>query len=213
MARARKAPVPPPRRRRTAEEARAAILDAAERRLVASGAGGIRLQEVAAEVGVSHPTVLHHFGSREALVEAVVERALDSLQGDLMKALGGAPESEGEVASLLDRIHDALTSRGQGRALLWLALAGHVPRQEDLRLRELAEALHGLRAVHAEERDAPFEDTQFVVALVASALIAQSVIGPNLLRGAGVGDAKAGQRFRAWMARLLIDHVEGRGAQ
>ena len=55
--------------RRTAEDARAAILDAAERRLGATGPGGIRLQEVAADVGVSHSTVLHHFGSREGLVE------------------------------------------------------------------------------------------------------------------------------------------------
>src|SRR5450432_3158548 len=62
------------RRRRTSDEARAAILDAAERRLVSSGPAGIRLQEVAADVGVSHPTVLHHFGSREALVREVCER-------------------------------------------------------------------------------------------------------------------------------------------
>jgi len=37
------------------------------------------LQEIAADVGVSHSTILHHFGSREALVEAVVTRALDGL--------------------------------------------------------------------------------------------------------------------------------------
>ena len=57
--------------RRTAEETRAAILDAAERRLKASGPASIRLQDVAAEAGISHPAVLHHFGSREGLVQAV----------------------------------------------------------------------------------------------------------------------------------------------
>src|SRR5260221_641713 len=55
---------PLPRKRRTADEARTAMLDAAEQRLVASGPAAIRLQEVAADVGVSHPTVLHHFGNR-----------------------------------------------------------------------------------------------------------------------------------------------------
>src|SRR5580693_3024846 len=81
-----------PRRRRTAEQARSAILDAAERRLVADGPGAIRLQEVAKDVGVSHPTVLHHFGSREGLVEAVVARALDSLHGGLLAAVQTAPK-------------------------------------------------------------------------------------------------------------------------
>ena len=49
--------------RRTAEAARAAILEAAEKRLAEAGPAGIRLQGVAADVGVSHPTVLHHFCS------------------------------------------------------------------------------------------------------------------------------------------------------
>src|SRR5947199_358921 len=75
MPRARRPPPPPPRQRRTADEARAEILDAAERILVETGPGAIRLQQVAELVGVSHPTVLHHFGTREALVAAVVERA------------------------------------------------------------------------------------------------------------------------------------------
>ncbi|MGH7329781.1 MAG: TetR/AcrR family transcriptional regulator, partial [Polyangiaceae bacterium] len=57
-----------PRRRLDAEAARKLILDATERRLVRVGPSGIRLQEVAKDAGVSHPTVLHHFGSRELLV-------------------------------------------------------------------------------------------------------------------------------------------------
>jgi AcrR family transcriptional regulator len=41
---------------------------------------GLRLQDIAADVGISHPAVLHHFGSREALVHAVIQRAILSLQ-------------------------------------------------------------------------------------------------------------------------------------
>lgn len=211
MARPRKAPVAPPRRRRTAEEARAAILDAAEHRLVAAGPGGIRLQEVAAEVGVSHPTVLHHFGSREALVEAVVRRSLDSIQVDVRNALQKAPEGEGPVASMFDGVFEALTSRGQGRALMWLALAGHKPKDDTLRLHESAETIHALRAARLPDGDdAPsFEDSQFMVVLAASVLLASSVIGESMLRDAGVRDAKGAARFRAWLARLLLEHIEG----
>src|SRR4051794_653604 len=120
MPRAR-APKPPiARKRRTAEEARSAILDAAERRLVASGPAGIRLQEVAADVGVSHPTVLHHFGSREGLVEAVVARALDSLRAGLVAAVRASPNGPEEVGPLLDAVFDTLVRGGHARAFLWL---------------------------------------------------------------------------------------------
>src|SRR5690242_16224301 len=108
MPRARPAKPRAPRRRRTGEEARSAILDAAERRLVASGPAGIRLQEVAADVGVSHPTVLHHFTSREGLVEAVVGRALDSLQAALLAAVRTSPKGPDQVGELLDAVFDTL---------------------------------------------------------------------------------------------------------
>src|SRR5271165_2303383 len=95
-----------PRRRRTGEEARSAILDAAERLLVASGPAGIRLQEVAADVGVSHPTVLHHFGSREGLLEAVVARALESLHAGLLAAVQTSPPGSDKVEALLERVFE-----------------------------------------------------------------------------------------------------------
>jgi AcrR family transcriptional regulator len=212
MARARKAPKapPPPRKRRTADEARAAILDATERSLVAVGPGGIRLQDVAAEVGVSHPTVLHHFGSREALVAAVVERALDGLQAAVMTALASAPEGEGQVAALLDGVFAALTAQGHGRALMWLALEGHGPQVGDLRMRVVAETVHTLRRARFPDREvAPsFEDSQFSVVLAASAMIAHAVIGPHLLHGVGAEGAQTPARFRAWLARLLLAHFE-----
>src|SRR5262245_65030111 len=94
MPRARRAAPRPRRQRRTADEARAEILDAAERVLIETGPGAIRLQQVAKLVGVSHPTVLHHFGTREALVEAVVERALQAMQEDVLTAIQRAPRSE-----------------------------------------------------------------------------------------------------------------------
>src|SRR5690349_14922747 len=73
--------------RRSAEEAQRVILDAAESRLAQVGPAGLRLQEVAADAGIAHPTILHHFGSREGLIHAVVQRALGALYTDLMREL------------------------------------------------------------------------------------------------------------------------------
>ena len=69
-------PPKPKRIRRTASEAKSMILDAAEKRLREFGPAGIKLQELAADVGVSHPAILHHFGSRDDLVEAVDRKSV-----------------------------------------------------------------------------------------------------------------------------------------
>ena len=72
------------RRRLSSEDAREAILAATEKRLREVGPDALRLQEIASDVGLSHPTVLHHFGNREALVSAVVARAMLALETDLI---------------------------------------------------------------------------------------------------------------------------------
>ena len=205
------APEPLPRRRRTAEEARTAILDAAERRLVESGPAGIRLQEVAADLGVSHPTVLHHFGSREGLLDAVVARALDSLHAGLLAAVKESPKGPDQVAALLDRVFDALVEGGHARAFLWLALSGYAPTMEQLRVRSLAEAVHEIRRSNwskAKKRVPPFEDTYFTVLLPALALVAMSVTGGTEGKGGEENEACGARRFRAWLARMIHDHLE-----
>ncbi len=47
------------------------ILEAAQASIARSGPAGLRLQEVAEAAGVSHPTILHHFESREGLIRAL----------------------------------------------------------------------------------------------------------------------------------------------
>ena len=49
------------------------ILDAAEELFAAHGSRGTGLVEVAKKVGISHVGVLHHFGSKENLLRAVVQ--------------------------------------------------------------------------------------------------------------------------------------------
>jgi AcrR family transcriptional regulator len=198
-----------PRRRRTAEEARAAILDAAERRLVVSGPAGIRLQEVAADVGMSHPTVLHHFGSREALVKEVCERRFAAIHVDMVRALAASQGGVEEATGMLDSVFHALETHGHGRVVFWLALEGLLEKREQLRLHDIGLAVHAVRARKRRARTPPLEDTLHVVALTSLALLAESVLGKSILRDAGLGDDRATRaRFRAWLARLLADHLE-----
>jgi AcrR family transcriptional regulator len=56
---------------------RAAILDAAQARLLAQGPSGLVLDAVAAEAGVSKGGLLYHFPSKEALVAGLTRRMLE----------------------------------------------------------------------------------------------------------------------------------------
>src|SRR5262245_21393772 len=134
-----------PRARRNAEEARREILDAAEARVLAAGPDALRLQQVAADVGVSHPAILHHFGSRDGLLRAVIARALDRLEGDLISMIGQSREGEANVLAVMEMVHERLVGTGYARLLAWLALSGESFGPSTMRLRAVADAVHARR--------------------------------------------------------------------
>lgn len=86
-----------------AVDTRTKILNTAERLFAHSGLEGVSLREVGRAAGVNSASVHYHFGSREALVEAVVLRRMEPLQRrrrELLDALL-ATEAPRSVESLL----------------------------------------------------------------------------------------------------------------
>ena len=69
---------------------RAALLNAAERRLRADGADRLSLRDLAREVGVSHGAPRRHFADRQALLDALAESGFGRLDQVLRDALDGA---------------------------------------------------------------------------------------------------------------------------
>lgn len=202
----KKKSTPPPRRRLSSEEAREAILAATEKRLREVGPDALRLQEIAADVGLSHPTVLHHVGSRDALVQAVVARAMIALETDLIACFtkDAVPT---DIASTLHQIDDVMRGHGHARLLAWLALTypGQTSKEES-RLGDVAVALHAARG--AIGRPAPFEDTAHAVVLASAAMFGIALLGPGLLRMTGLpSDEESLRRLRDWFAALLMEHA------
>ncbi|MBD0709032.1 MULTISPECIES: TetR/AcrR family transcriptional regulator [unclassified Streptomyces] len=66
---------------RTGRERAARILDAAHVLFIENGYRATSLRDVAAASGISHPALLRHFGSREEILTALVER-LEAAHGD-----------------------------------------------------------------------------------------------------------------------------------
>src|SRR3546814_15074706 len=73
---------------------RDAVLDAAQRVVARDGAAGLTLEAVAAEAGISKASVLYDYGTKQALIKALLERRIaaeDSRIGELEAGLADVP--------------------------------------------------------------------------------------------------------------------------
>lgn len=176
-----------------------------------AGPRGIRLQEIAADVGVSHSTILHHFGSREALVEAVVTRALDGLQQKLVASFSEQEFGSADGDAVFRQVMATLGDRGHARLMAWLALEGRADEDPAKMLLALSQIMHARRLVMTK-LTVPIEDTLFVTLLGALALFAEGVLGDSMFDSAGLGkDSAARARFHAWFLKLIDHHLRGPG--
>ena len=191
------------RLRRTPEEARRLILEAAQTRLATTGPEGLRLQDIAAAAGISHPLILHHFGSREGLVRALTREAASELRDKLVAAMAS---TEYSVEQLLDRVFDTFRD-GLAQRLAWLATVdpGGGTEENQLIMRDIADRLHARRLATAPPGIAIARaDSDALVHLVATAAFGDALYGAQLHRSAGLpATSETDRSFRQWLAALL----------
>lgn len=197
---------PGARQRLPAEAARRAILEAAEKRLVAGGPEAVRVQLVAADLGLSDAAVHHHFGSRQGLLTALLRHAGRRLRDEIGEILSDAPGDPGGLRRVAERIAESYAERGAARLALWLSLSGWKPTGAGM-FAPLVDAVHAARLAGARARRASPPrrvDTQRAVALLNLALAAEPLLGGGFLRSVGLpDDAPERARFRAWLVREL----------
>lgn len=74
------------------------MLDAAQTVVLQSGGASITLDAVAAEAGVSKGGLLHHFPTKEKLIEAMVVRIVAEWRQDVLDAIDAQSPGPGRVA-------------------------------------------------------------------------------------------------------------------
>lgn len=84
---------------------RAAVLEAASAMLYERGLDGVGVAELCAAVGVSKETLYRHFGSKDGLIEAVLDTRSDRVMDWLSEAVSSAGE---DPADQLTALFDAL---------------------------------------------------------------------------------------------------------
>jgi AcrR family transcriptional regulator len=193
--------------RRTPEEARRVILDAAEQVIARTGPGGLRLQEVAQAAGVSHPAILHHFGSREGLIRALNRRTIDGL-GEALRERMAAGAGSGDAL----RAAFAGYREGFAQRIVWLLQWGEFPPDAQMGrglMEEMAERLHRLRCELAPPGQAPDpDDSRAIIHLISVAALGDALLGPRLRRAPDeAAEAQARSAFEDWLAALIAGHV------
>jgi AcrR family transcriptional regulator len=86
------------------DDVRTRTLRAATRLIAERGFDGMSLQDVADEVGVRKPSLLHHFPSKDALRAAVFEQMLQHWNVALPKILRAASSGEDQFDGVLDEL-------------------------------------------------------------------------------------------------------------
>ena len=191
------------RRRRSPEGARNEILLAAETRLRDHGLEGLNVVDVAADCGMSHATVLHHFGNTAGMRRALVEHMTNRLLRDIIAALHRDPAPE--PPEILERLFDTLSRGGHAKLLAWLSIGGDAL-SEDLEPSPHVQALFA-QLVPELARRLPAEWDRERIAkrmifLIATAAIGYGVAGARLPRLLAMEAAEAGT-FPEWLGRQI----------
>jgi AcrR family transcriptional regulator len=142
--------------RRTPEEASEHILDAAECLMAERGPDAVGIQHVAKAAGVSHPLVIHYFGSYDALVRAVLRRRNQRLGNEVMQRLASSEHPlDGE--GLLNLLLSSLSDPVHARLLAWAALSGQAEQLalvKNAGLKRVADVLEAKMVAEAIQRQA-----------------------------------------------------------
>ncbi|MFZ2869026.1 TetR/AcrR family transcriptional regulator [Zavarzinia sp.] len=161
------------RRKKQPIELRQHLLDAAAALSVRAGVGNLRLDAVAGAAGVSKGGLLHHFPSRQALLEALCEECLSRFDRRIEAELAADPVAPGRFSRAYLAVMTGVEVTEQERAwgLLSVVLFAE-PEFRDRWSRWLAAHL----ARHAETDQAPILD---IVRLAADGLWLADMSGEN----------------------------------
>ncbi len=167
----------------TQDPVRTRILREATRLFAAQGYAGTPIQAVADAAGVTKPTLVYHFGSKEGLRDAVLTGVLDHWRAELPRLLAAATGGGPRLDALLEALFGFFRAEP---ALARLVLREMLDRPDDMgaRLRRelqpwtalLAEAVRMGQAAGLLRPDA---DPEAFVVLVISAAVGVVAIGDH----------------------------------
>ena len=118
-------------RRNLAAERREDILDAFEHCILERGIQGSSFQHIAQVLGMDRNIISHYFGNRDALVDAMTQRIVDSFDSRMNEAMG-YQEQSASVMELVDVFYGQ-DSPDEQTEILWAEILAYATRSEAVR--------------------------------------------------------------------------------
>ncbi len=168
----------PRRRRRSPDEARREAVEAARALLLSGGPNAVTLSAVAADIGVTHANLIHHFGSAAGLQSALMGSMVEDLNQALDAAVARLRADDGAPMELINAVFDAFAEGGAGRLVAWIALSGDLTLLEPVRgaVRDLVNVIAEKTGDDGEAR----ERIGSAVLFIALSAFGEALIGPPL---------------------------------
>jgi len=186
------------------EQAQEVILDAAEEVIVAVGPAGLRISAVAKKAGMAHPNIIHHFGSREGLINALAQRvdqrSTDRVTEAIKQATQASPEDRVDA---MTHVLDTAYPGDEGKAAVWLHLSGAESSLKS-NMERIVQLSHSLR--QTIDSDANLDNTNRLVMLITLALVGEVVSGQDVKGALGFGNNQNSRaHFRRWLTEILLN--------
>jgi TetR/AcrR family transcriptional regulator len=100
------------------DSSQARILAEARAEFALRGFAAARLQDIAERAGLTHPTLLYHFGSKEQLYAAVIDHAVQDWAATTSRAISTGLRGFDQVAALVDAAFEFFASH-HDFVLIW----------------------------------------------------------------------------------------------
>jgi AcrR family transcriptional regulator len=191
------------RRRRSPDEARAQALVSARKLLIAGGPNSLTLQAVAQDIGVTHGTLIHHFGSAAELQSALMGAMVRDLAVALESAVAHVRSDERAPRTVVDIVFAAFDEGGAGHLAAWIALSNRYEHLEPVR-EAVVDLVAALNEKVLTSGDDPPRHIPSALLLITLCAFGDAVIGGPLREMLG-RDRDAVRRLAANLLPALIE--------
>ena len=184
-----------PRKRRSPEQARHEIMEAAKAVLLEQGPDSLKISNIAKKAGVSHPLILHHFGSTEGLILDLQNKIARDVRETLLHTFQNISIAEGITQALSN-----LSSKSNARLMAWLIARNHspFPPEEEKGLEQIRDVLH-------QKTGRSKTELNRIILIILLAMYGEGLFGDDLRIRLGIEDLQKEQKeFQDWLMNKII---------
>lgn len=179
-----------PRKRRSPEQARHEIMEAAKALLITEGPDSLKISNIAQKAQISHPSILHHFGSADSVILALQEDIARDIREQLIDTFQNLSVEQGIAQALIN-----LSSPTQARLMAWLVARGQspFPPEEEKGLQKIQEILY-------QKTGRSKKELGNIMLVILFSMYGEAMFGKDLRMRLGIEDTEhAKHDFRTWL--------------